>query len=295
MFILHYIILGIIYLISLLPLWFLYRISDLSYVILYKVFKYRIHITRKNLKAGLPNLSEGELLRIEKQFYRHLGDVLVETIKSFSISKNELLRRMKIENAEILDKHLRAGKSLIAVTGHYGNWEWAAMSLALQVNYPAYGLYLPLKNKVFNASMVRSRSRFGVRLVAVKELADKMEQLKNETCIWGFIVDQSPAKPDRAHWIEFLHQDTAVATGTDRYARQYNLGVVFGRINKVKRGYYTLKYEEVCIDSNGTEEGQISKKHSEILENVIHYEPAYWLWTHKRWKHRKPERLNRIR
>ncbi len=295
MFILHYIILGIIYLISLLPLWFLYRISDLSYVILYKVFKYRIHITRKNLKAGLPNLSEGELLRIEKQFYRHLGDVLVETIKSFSISKNELLRRMKIENAEILDKHLRAGKSLIAVTGHYGNWEWAAMSLALQVNYPAYGLYLPLKNKVFNASMVRSRSRFGVRLVAVKELADKMEQLKNETCIWGFIVDQSPAKPDRAHWIEFLHQDTAVATGTDRYARQYNLGVVFGRINKVKRGYYTLKYEEVCIDSNGTEEGQISKKHSEILENVIRYEPAYWLWTHKRWKHRKPERLNRIR
>ena len=295
MFILHYIILGIIYLISLLPLWFLYRISDLSYVILSKVFKYRIHITRKNLKAGLPNLSEGELLRIEKQFYRHLGDVLVETIKSFSISKNELLRRMKIENAEILDKHLRAGKSLIAVTGHYGNWEWAAMSLALQVNYPAYGLYLPLKNKVFNASMVRSRSRFGVRLVAVKELADKMEQLKNETCIWGFIVDQSPAKPDRAHWIEFLHQDTAVATGTDRYARQYNLGVVFGRINKVKRGYYTLKYEEVCIDSNGTEEGQISKKHSEILENVIRYEPAYWLWTHKRWKHRKPERLNRIR
>ncbi len=295
MFILHYIILGIIYLISLLPLWFLYRISDLSYVILYKVFKYRIHITRKNLKAGLPNLSEGELLRIEKQFYRHLGDVLVETIKSFSISKNELLRRMKIENAEILDKHLRAGKSLIAVTGHYGNWEWAAMSLALQVNYPAYGLYLPLKNKVFNASMVRSRSRFGVRLVAVKELADKMEQLKNETCIWGFIVDQSPAKPDRAHWIEFLHQDTAVATGTDRYARQYNIGVVFGRINKVKRGYYTLKYEEVCIDSNGTEEGQISKKHSEILENVIRYEPAYWLWTHKRWKHRKPERLNRIR
>jgi KDO2-lipid IV(A) lauroyltransferase len=295
MFILHYLILGIIYLFSLLPLWFLYRISDLSYVILYKVFKYRIHITRKNLKAGLPNLSEGELLRIEKQFYRHLGDVLVETIKSFSISKKELLRRMKIENAEILDKHLRAEKSLIAVTGHYGNWEWAAMSLALQVNYPAYGLYLPLKNKVFNASMVRSRSRFGVRLVAVKELADKMEELKNKTCIWGFIVDQSPAKPDRAHWIEFLHQETAVATGTDRYARQYNLGVVFGRINKVKRGYYTLKYEEVCIDSRGKEEGQISRKHSGILENVIQEEPAYWLWTHKRWKHRKPEGVNILR
>lgn len=295
MFILHYLILGIIYLFSLLPLWFLYRISDLSYLLLYTLFRYRVHVTRKNLRAALPELSEEKLLIIEKQFYRHLGDVLVETIKSFSISKNELLRRMKIENAEILDKHLRAGKSLIAVTGHYGNWEWAAMSLALQVNYPAYGLYLPLKNKVFNASMVRSRSRFGVRLVSVKELADKMEELKNKTCIWGFIVDQSPAKPDRAHWIEFLHQHTAVATGTDRYARQYNLGVVFGRISKVKRGYYTLKYEEVCIDSRGKEEGQISSKHSGILENIIQGEPAYWLWTHKRWKHRKPEGVTLLR
>jgi len=295
MFILHYLILGVIYVLSLLPFWILYRISDLSYLIIYKLFKYRIQVTRKNLKAGLPHISEEKLRQIEKQFYRHLGDVLVETIKSFSISKTELLKRMKIENAELLDKHLRSGKSLIAVTGHYGNWEWAAMSLALQVNYPAYGLYLPLKNKVFNASMVRSRSRFGVRLVAVKELADKMEQLKNETCIWGFIVDQSPAKPDRAHWIEFLNQDTAVATGTDRYARHYNLGVVFGKITKVKRGYYRLNYEEVCIDSTKAAEGEISKKHSGILENVIRKEPSYWLWTHKRWKHTKSAEVNLVR
>lgn len=295
MFILHYLILGIIYVLSLLPFWILYRISDLSFLILYKLFRYRVHVTRKNLKAGLPNEPEEKLRQIEKQFYRHLGDVLVETIKSFSISKKELLKRMKIENAELLDKHLSSGKSLIAVTGHYGNWEWAAMSLALQVNYPAYGLYLPLKNKAFNASMVRSRSRFGVRLVAVKELADKMEQLKNETCIWGFIVDQSPAKPDRAHWIEFLNQETAVATGTDRYARQYNLGVVFGKITKVKRGYYTLRYEEVCIDSTKTTEGEISKKHSGILEKLIQQEPQYWLWTHKRWKHKKSAGVNLVR
>jgi len=295
MFILHYLILGIIYVLSLLPCWLLYRISDLSYLIIYKLFKYRVQVTRKNLKAGLPDVSDERLLQIEKQFYRHVGDVLVETIKSFSISKKELLKRMKIENADLLDKHLRSGKSLIAVTGHYGNWEWAAMSLALQVKYPAYGLYLPLKNKVFNASMVRSRSRFGVRLVSVKDLSEKMEQLQNETCIWGFIVDQSPAKPDRAHWIEFLNQETAVATGTDRYARQYNLGVVFGKITKVKRGYYTLNYEEVCIDSTNTTEGQISKKHSGILENVIHKEPSYWLWTHKRWKHKKPSGVTLIR
>lgn len=288
MFIFYYLVLGLIYALSLLPLSFLYRLSDLFYFICYTVLKYRVDVTRRNLKTSFPELPAHQLMFIEKEFYRHLGDVFVETIKSFSITKKELLDRMQIQNASLLDKHLSEGKSLIAVTGHYGNWEWAAMSLALQVRFPAYGLYLPLKNKVFNNSMVRSRSRFGVRLVSVKELSDKMEKLKSETCIWGFIVDQSPAKPDRAHWIEFLHQETAVATGTDRYARQYNLGVVFGRITKVKRGYYTLQYEEVCIDSANATEGQISKTHTGILENVISKNPSYWLWTHKRWKHKRP-------
>jgi KDO2-lipid IV(A) lauroyltransferase len=288
MFILDYFLLGIIYLLSLLPLRILYLISDLCYVIIYRIFKYRVHVVRRNLRASFLDIKDEELLNIEKKFYRHLGDVLVETIKSFSISKKELLKRMKIENAELLEKYLGSGKSLIAVTGHYGNWEWAAMSLALQVRFPAYGLYLPLKNRVFNNSMVRSRSRLGVRLVSVKELADKMEELKNETCIWGFIVDQSPSKPNRAHWIRFLNQETAVATGTDRYARQYNLGVVFGRITKLKRGYYSLRYEEVYIDSIHAADGQISKSHSSILEEVILQDPAYWLWTHKRWKHKMP-------
>jgi KDO2-lipid IV(A) lauroyltransferase len=137
--------------------------------------------------------------------------------------------------------------------------------------------------------MVSNRSRFGVKLVSVKDLAEKMEQLKNQTCIWGFIVDQSPAKPDRAHWINFLNQETPVATGTDRYARQYNLGVLFGRIKKIKRGYYALTYEPVCIDAKDLKEGSISRSHSEILERIIREEPAYWLWTHKRWKHRRPK------
>jgi KDO2-lipid IV(A) lauroyltransferase len=291
MIVFYYFVLFIVFILSLLPLPILYVISTLLYFLFYKVFKYRINVTRQNLRASFSDLSDVELRKIEKTFYRHLCDVLVETIKSFSISERELLKRMKIENAELLEFHLKKGKSLIAVTGHYGNWEWAAMSLALQVNYPAYGLYLPLKNKTFNNKMVRSRSRFGVQLISVKDLDAKMEQLKNQTCIWGFIVDQSPARPDRAHWIHFLNQETPVATGTDRYARQYDLGVVFGKIKKIKRGFYTLTYEPVCIDAKESKEGSISRSHSEILERIIREEPAYWLWTHKRWKHSRPERM----
>jgi len=291
MIVFYYLVLFIVFILSLLPLPILYGISTLLYFLFYKVFKYRIKVTRQNLRASFSDLSDTELRKIEKTFYRHLCDVLVETIKSFSISERELLKRMKIENAELLEFHLKKGKSLIAVTGHYGNWEWAAMSLALQVNYPAYGLYLPLKNKTFNNKMVRSRSRFGVQLISVKDLDAKMEQFKNQTCIWGFIVDQSPARPDRAHWIRFLNQETPVATGTDRYARQYDLGVVFGKIKKIKRGFYTLTYEPVCIDAKQSKEGSISRSHSEILERIIREEPAYWLWTHKRWKHRRPERM----
>jgi KDO2-lipid IV(A) lauroyltransferase len=174
MIVFYYFVLFIVFILSLLPLPILYVISTLLYFLFYKVFKYRINVTRQNLRASFSDLSDVELRKIEKTFYRHLCDVLVETIKSFSISERELLKRMKIENAELLEFHLKKGKSLIAVTGHYGNWEWAAMSLALQVNYPAYGLYLPLKNKTFNNKMVRSRSRFGVQLISVKDFDAKM-------------------------------------------------------------------------------------------------------------------------
>lgn len=265
--------------------------SDVLYLLIYRALKYRVKVARKNLRNAFPEKSEAELIQIEQKFYRHLCDILVETIKSFSISEQELTKRMKLLNPELLESFHKRGIPLIGITGHYGNWEWAAISLALQSRYEALGLYLPLKNKVFNSAMIRSRSRFRLTLASVKEISDIMELTAARLTMWGFVVDQSPGKPERAIWVDFLHQETPVAAGTEKYARTYDKGVVFGKIQKVKRGHYTLEYEVVCEQGAKTTEAEITRKHTAILERIIQQQPEYWLWTHKRWKHRRPDSL----
>ena len=265
-----YPLLLIIYTLSWLPMWMLYGVADFAYFILYTVLKYRIQVTRKNLRNAFPDKSEDELKTIEKRFYRHIGDVLVETIKSFSISASSLKKRMKVLNPELLEQYYEQNRSVIATTGHYGNWEWAAMTLSLhcEKNFRAKGLYLPLKNKVFNRAMIRSRSRFG--------------------------VDQSPGRPEKALWMNFLNQETPVAAGTEKYARQYNMVVVYGKITKVKRGWYTLEYLPVIEHPESSPVGEITARHTSELEKVIKAEPSYWLWTHQRWKHKRPEGISMV-
>jgi KDO2-lipid IV(A) lauroyltransferase len=286
-----YLLLGLIRLIALLPFRVLYVVSDGLFLLIYRLLRYRVKVTRKNLRMAFPQKPQHELDRIERAFYRHLCDIMVETIKSFSISEAELRKRMKLVNPELLDSFYQRGIPLIGITGHYGNWEWAAISLALQSRFEALGLYLPLKAPVFNKAMMRSRSRFRLSLVSVKEISEVMAQSAERLTMWGFVVDQSPGKPEKALWVDFLHQETPVAVGTEKYARTYNKGVVFGRIRKLKRGYYTLEYEVVCELGEPTAEAEITRKHTAILERIIAEQPEYWLWTHKRWKHRRPQGL----
>ncbi|MBX7202455.1 MAG: lipid A biosynthesis acyltransferase [Bacteroidia bacterium] len=283
-----YLLLGIIYLISLLPMRALHLIADLTYLVVYRMLKYRVKVVRSNLKHSFPEKNEQELALIETRFYHHLADIMVETIKSFSISEKELKKRMQLLNPELLASYFQRQIPLIAVTGHFNNWEWAAISLPLQSTFKAQGVYLALKNPVMNRFMIRSRSRFGIDLIEVRELYHEFEQRKNLLTINGFVADQSPSRPDRGYWVKFLNQETLVAHGTEKYARQYQMGVVFGKITKKKRGMYTLEYVPITDNGAREPEGEITKKHSQLLESFIKASPEQWLWSHKRWKHKKP-------
>jgi len=259
---------------------------------IYTVFGYRKRVTRNNLKNSFPKKTAEDLAKIEVLFYRHFADIVVETVKSFTISEASLRKRMKLVNPEFLEKMYNAKISLIAVTGHYGNWEWAALSLPLQSKFTPQGIYRPLKNKVFNRSMIHSRSRFGLKLISSEFIAQEFEAMIKNPTITGFIADQSPSNPKKSVWVDFLNQETPVAYGTEKYARSCKLGVAFGKINKIKRGFYTLEYELVTDKPEQLPDGAITEIHSEILERCIQSNPQYWLWTHKRWKHKRPEGIN---
>jgi KDO2-lipid IV(A) lauroyltransferase len=273
--------------ISLLPLPILYIKSRGYYFWLYLVFGYRKKVVTENLRNAFPEKSEEEIRQVTSKFYKHFCDVIVEGIKSFSISEKSLQKRVEPVNAELIEKYFHQNRSVILCTGHYANWEWPAIAFIRHSSHKSLGIYLPLKNKFFDKKLQETRSKFGLTLMSVKEVAQYFEDHKNEACSYGFIFDQSPSNPAKGIWLKFLNQDTSVMTGVERYAIKYDCPVIYGKIIKLGRGQYRITYELVTDTPQQTKEGDITNAIYKINEELIRSAPEYWLWTHRRWKHRK--------
>jgi KDO2-lipid IV(A) lauroyltransferase len=293
----YYLSIPFIYLIALLPFPVLYLLSDFIYLVLYKLLGYRTNVVRQNLSRSFPEKSLEELRIIERKFFRHLCDVMVETTKSLVISKNELQRRFLFtqESAEILDGFAAQNRSYVIVLGHYGNWEWGVNAFALTRRPKLYGLYMPLKNHHYDQLMRNVRNRFGCGLISVKTASQDLTQLPtNPPHAIGFLGDQA-ARPERGYWMTFLHQDTSVFYGTEAYARKLNYPVVYVSIDKLRRGYYQLHARIVCKNPAELNENEITEQHVRLLENDIKRKPEIWLWSHKRWKHIRPNSVKPVR
>lgn len=275
--------------ISLLPFPLLYGLSDFVFFILYYVFPYRKKVVMQNLRKSFPEKDEVELLKIQKEFYHHFCDLIFESLKIFTASNKAILDRVELVNAELLEEFYRNKKSLILVTGHYANWEWPAVTLPFHSSHTGTGIYKKLSSAFFDQRLRNTRARFGTKLMSTKEVATFFEEHKEQLCTYGFINDQSPSDPKKGHWMKFLNQDTCMLTGVERYAVKYNYPVLYGVITKKKRGYYRMEYKLISDDPSITKPNEITEKCSFLNEEIIRQAPAYWLWTHRRWKHKRPE------
>lgn len=274
--------------ISYLPFSILYRLSDFFYVLIYYVVKYRKKVVFANLRNSFPNKTEQEITMIAKGFYSHFCDLIIEAIKMFSISQKELKRHCKILNPELMEQYAKQGKSLIIPAGHYNNWEMAATASNQQIPHQSIGIYAPLKNKFINEQIRKSRARFGLELLPKKEVKAGFEKDKDRLTAVLFGADQSPTSVRSAYWTTFLNQETGVMIGSEKYAKQYDYPVVFGKVTKIKRGYYEFKFIPLADHPRTTSFGEITEKHTRLLEEIIIENPQYWLWSHKRWKRKKP-------
>ncbi len=272
---------------SLLPFRVLYVLSDVFFLLLFYIFPYRKKIVLENLRGSFPEKNETEIQSICKEFYRHFCDVVVETIKLFSASSETIGKRVQLVNLELLEKYYVQNKSLILVTGHYANWEWGALTLPSHCRHKAIGIYQPLTNKFFNEKLIETRGSSGITLMPVKLVAKYFEDHMDQLCCYGFINDQSPSNPDRGHWAKFLNRDTCMLTGAERYAKQYDYPVLYGMIRKHSRGKYSCEYRLVTDQPRLEPDGEITEMCSAINESIIRENPSYWLWTHRRWKHKK--------
>ena len=270
--------------ISMLPLFILYRVSDGMYWVFYRLIGYRKKVVRKNLTQSFPEKSITEIKKIESAFYRHFCDLVIESVRLFSSPEKELKKRNILLNPELPDRYFAEGKSILLIGGHFNNWETSAAILSKQVKHHVVAIYAPLSNPFFEKKIQESRGRFGMELLSMKRVKAGFEENKDKTSAFIFATDQSPTHSKSVHWTRFLNQPTAVLTGTERFAREYDYPILFCYIRKVKRGYYEAEFKTLEDHPASTSEGEITERHVRWLEEQIRELPQYWLWTHKRWK-----------
>ncbi len=274
---------------SLLPFWMLYGISDFFCFVIYRIVGYRKAVVFDNLRQCFPEKSEAEIRSIAGKFYHHLCDLIIESIKNFSISEKELRKRMLTENVEAFEKYYKEGRSIILCGGHYANWEMWALSAPLYLQHQTLGVYKKLKNTYFDEKMRVTRGRFGLRLISTKEISEYLKTNTSELNITVLAVDQSPSDPKKCVWINFMGRETAALFGSEKFAKDYDRPVIYGHVEKIKRGYYRMQYELIVPNPRETAQGEITQKAHDILERKIRETPEFWLWSHKRWKHQRPK------
>jgi KDO2-lipid IV(A) lauroyltransferase len=279
---------GFLYLMSLLPFWMLYLISDLLFVIVYHLIGYRRKVVQENLRNSFPEKSEQERRHIEKKYYQYLCDLIVETVKMITISKKAVAKRLSSPNVEVMFDYFEQGRSVIGALGHYCNWEMANLGLSSFFNTTFLVVYKPLSNKIFDDFFIKVRSRFGSMLVAMKNTTRVMVKHKDETTFSVLVADQTPVKHEAFYFTEFLNQQTAFFLGIEKLAKLTDQVVVFCDVKRVKRGYYEFKFIPVTEKPRETAEYEITNTYIKCLEEMIRREPQYWLWSHRRWKF-KPE------
>lgn len=279
---------ALLYILSLLPFWVLYLLSDFLYVLLYYAVGYRKKVVFENLKNSFPEKSEGERQEIAKKFYKFFPDLIVESIKMKTISKESVIKRVELLNPEEVYRHFEQGKAVIGVTAHYGNWELGIHRLSLMTEFPKLIIYKPLNNTDFNEVYNALRSRFGATMVPMKQILRHILKLRGQPHISMFVADQTPTYQDSDYFMEFLNQDTLVYTGTERIARLTKQPIVYCHIGrKEKRGHYFCKFTTLVEDPDEYGLHEITHLHNNFTEKMIRETPEYWLWSHRRWKRKR--------
>lgn len=270
------------------PFGVLYRLSDFVCFILYRVVQYRVEVVRTNLAKSFPEKNSNELRAIEKAFYRQFCDNILEGLKGLTMTKKGVLKRMKCRNPELLDAYFEKGKSVIITTGHYYSWELWFLGIDLPVKHKIVLIYKKLSNQYFEKKLHAIRSSFGVFPLKFEGVRDFFKNEENGSYGYIFGSDQAPHNANRAFWLRFLHQETPVAFGAEKFAVEKDIPVVFCRILPIKRGYYEFEYVNIESNPTQTNYGDITKGYTRVIEETIKNDPVGWLWTHKRWKRKKP-------
>ncbi len=287
-FLLYIFLCPILWCISMLPFRILYIVSDGVYVLTYYIIGYRKKTVRENLALALPHLSEKERLVIEKKSFHHMCDVFLEMIKTLTISKSKMDKRYVFNNLEVYSDLEKKGKSIALLCAHYASYEWA-ISMNSKAEFESYAVYKKINNRYFDKLVRDIRSKFKATLITTKETIPVMASnfRNNKLGLYGLVSDQSPKLGSFFHWNKFMGIEVPIHTGGEMLAKKYDMNVIFLRTKKVKRGYYEATFEVLSDNAKEVPNYEITDKFLKLVEQQIYEQPEFYLWSHKRWKHRR--------
>lgn len=283
----YYILRPLLFLVSLLPLKVLYVLSDILYFFMYRVARYRLKVIRENLQDSFPGKSPDEIRVIYRAFYRNLCDVIVEVVKVMTISP-ATIRQMFAFDSVLLRRYAAQNRSVIILMAHLGNWELTGMRIGLEREHTFCAVYRKLHNRYFDQLLHHLRTRFGVEMYERKEVLRGMLENRDRLTATAFVADQTPL-PEHAQWVSFLNQDTPVFDGMARIARRFNYPVIYCATQRVRRGRYRIESTLICENPGQITAREIITDYMSLLESDIKLRPANWLWSHRRWKHKRPQ------
>ena len=278
----------VFYPLSLFPLWVLYGIAYIFYLIVNYIIRYRRHIITQNLKRAFPEKSEGEIASLRRKYYLHLSQIAAEMLKMLTLSRKKVMKRYRCENPEVVNQFYDEGKSVILMSSHYNNWEWMILSLPMQFKHAGVGVGKANSNKVFEMLINRARTRYGTVVVFadhVRELFQDRE-LNRKPTTYMMLSDQSPNNMNKSYKTLFLNQPSGMIYGAEYFARKYDIPVVYYEVIKEKTGHYIIVNQLITDKPTTLGNGEIIKQYTRLLEETIRRQPEFWLWSHRRWKHK---------
>ncbi len=287
-FIVYLLVYPILWIISILPFRLLYIFSDFVFVIVYYIIGYRKKTVRQNLSIAMPLATKKERLIVEKKFYHHMCDLFLEMIKTLTISEKTMDEHFTVKNIALMQEMEKKGKSIILMTSHYASYEWS-VSINNKLNFESYLVYKKIANQYFDKLARKIRSKFGANLLTTQETVDKMKEnhKNNIPSLYGFASDQSPKAAKIRNWGTFFGVETPLQSGAEALAKEFDMTMMYMYIRKVKRGFYEATFEVITDQPRSFPDYEISQLYMNMAEKQILEAPEFYLWTHKRFKHRK--------
>ena len=264
----------------------MYLLADILYFIAYYVVRYRRKVTRRNLTNSYPHMGDTELVKLERSYYRHMSDLLIEAIVNLYASPKWIMKHYRIVNRELVNSYYNKGQSVVLMSAHYNNWEYMITSLNFQLLHHGVGVGKHIVQKPFGRLLTQKRARYGTEIVDNTDVRQVMEfyDRYHVPTAWMMLGDQSPSDRKKCLWTRFLNQETAFIFGSEHFAKKYDYPVFYYSVRKVRRGYYEVTFEPLALEPKKEADGDITRRYAARLEKTINEKPEYWLWSHRRWK-----------